>query len=122
MSNYPTKSDLKNAKGVNTSNFAKKSDLAYLQSDVQELDIDKLKNVSSGLDSLKSKVDNLDVDKLLPVPTDLSMLSYVVKNEVVKKDVYHELVKKVNAIDTSRLVKKQIMILRSIRLKVKHLV
>ena len=42
-------------------------------------------------------------------PVDLSKLSDVVKNEVVEKTVYNELVKKVNAIqttDTSNLVKK----------------
>ena len=55
----------------------------------------------------------------MPVPVDLNKLSYVVKNDVVKKDVYDELVKKVNAIDTSGLVKKQIMEIRSLRLKVK---
>ena len=43
------------------------------------------------------------------IPVDLSNLSEVVKNEFVKKDVYDELFKKVNAIqavDASRLVKK----------------
>ena len=47
----------------------------------------------SGLNNIKSKVDKLDLDKLVPVPTDLSRLSDVVQNEVVKKDVYDELVK-----------------------------
>ena len=69
LSNYTTKSDIKNATGVDTSSFAKKSYLASLKSDADELDIDKLKNVPSGLDSLKSKVDPLDFDKLNPVPT-----------------------------------------------------
>ena len=43
------------------------------------------------------------------IPVDLSNLSEVVKNEFVKKDVYDELFKKVNAIqavDAGRLVKK----------------
>ena len=43
------------------------------------------------------------------IPVDLSNLSDVVKNEFVKKDVYDELFKKVNAIqavDAGRLVKK----------------
>ena len=39
---------------------------------------------------MKSKVDKLDVDKLEPVPVDLSKLSEVVKNDVVKKDVYND--------------------------------
>ena len=42
----------------------------------------------------------------MPVLTDLSKLSNVVKNDVVKKDVYDKLVTKVNAIDTSRFVLK----------------
>ena len=39
----------------------------------------------------------------MPIPVDLSKLSDVVKNDVVKKDVYHKLVAKVNNIDTSGL-------------------
>ena len=42
---------------------------------------------------MKSKVDKLDVDKLIPVPVDLSKLSDVVKNDVVKKDVYNAKIK-----------------------------
>ena len=42
----------------------------------------------------------------MPVPVDLSKLSDVVKNDVVKKDVYDELVTKVNNINTSGFVLK----------------
>ena len=45
LSNYVTKSDLKNGTGVDTSKFTKKVDLANLKSNVDKLDIDKLKNV-----------------------------------------------------------------------------
>ena len=38
--------------------------------------------------NLKSDVDKLDIDKLKTVPVDLSILSNVVKNDVVKKDAY----------------------------------
>ena len=79
LSNYATKADLKNATGVGTSKFAKKVDLANLKSDVDKVDIDKLKNVPSNLSNLKSKVDKLHVDKLVPVPVDLGKLSDVVK-------------------------------------------
>ena len=41
----------------------------------------------------------------MPVLTDLSKLSNVVKNDVVKKTDYNELVAKVNNIDTSDSVK-----------------
>ena len=42
---------------------------------------------------MKSKVDKLDVDKFVPVPVDLSKLSDVVKNDVVKRDVYNAKIK-----------------------------
>ena len=73
------------ATDVDTSDFAKKSNLANLKSETDKLDIDKLKNVPSNLNNWKSKVDKLDVDKLVPVPVDLSKLSKLVKNDVVKK-------------------------------------
>ena len=60
LSNYATKADLKDATGIDTSNFALKSNLA----------------------SLKTEVDKLDIDKLVLVPVDLSKLSDVVKNDV----------------------------------------
>ena len=92
MSNYSTKSDLKNATGVDTPSFAKKTNLASIELDADELDIDKLKCVRSGLSSLKSKRDKLDVDKLVPVFVDLSKLSDVVKHNVAKKAEYDKLI------------------------------
>ena len=83
LSNYATKVDIKNISHVDTSSFALKTNLA----------------------NLKSEVDKLDIDKLKPVPTHLSKLSNVVKNDVAKKDVYNKLVTKVNAIDTTGLLK-----------------
>ena len=84
LSNYATKADIKNISHVDTSSFALKTNLA----------------------NLKTEVDKLDIDKLAPVPVDLSKLSDVVKNDVVKKDVYNELVAKVNGIDTSKFILK----------------
>ena len=84
LSNYATKSDIKNIAHVDTSSFALKTNLA----------------------TLKTEVDKLDIDKLLPVPVDLSKLSDAVKNNAVKKDVYDKLVAKVNSIDTSGFVLK----------------
>ena len=83
LSTYATKASLKNATGVDTSKFAKKVDLTNLKSDVDKLDIDKLKIVPDDLSNLKSNVDTLDIDKLAPVSVDLSKLSNVVKNDVV---------------------------------------
>ena len=85
LSNYTIKTDLKNAIRADTSDFAKKADLTNLKSNVDKLDIGKLKNVSKNLSNLKNKVDKLDVDKLVPALVDLSKLSDVVKNNVVKK-------------------------------------
>ena len=52
---------------------------------------------------MNSKVDKLDFEKLVPVFVDLSKLSDVVKNCVVKKTEYNELVKK-DTSDVSDLV------------------
>ena len=82
VSNYATKTDLKNITHVNTSNFALKTNLA----------------------SLKTEVDKLDVDKLVPVSVDLSKLSDVFENDVVKKAVYDKSVTKINNINTSKFV------------------
>ena len=75
MSNYAIKTDLKNATGVDTSSFAKKTGL----------DIDKLENLAHNLINLKSKVNKLGVGKLVPVPVDLSKLSDVVKMMLLKR-------------------------------------
>ena len=72
MSTYATKANLKNATGVDTSDFAKKTDLTNLKSGVGKLDIEKLKNVPSNLNSLKNKVDKLDIRKLETTPVNLS--------------------------------------------------
>ena len=58
LCNYPTKAD---------SEFAKKADLVNSKSNVEKLDIDKLKNVLGDLSSLNSKVDkfNIENQKLL---------------------------------------------------------
>ena len=72
LSNYATKADLRNATDTDTSKFAKKVDSANLKSNVDKLDIDKLKTILDDLSNLKSKVYKLDFDKLAPVPVDLS--------------------------------------------------
>ena len=62
--------------------------------------------LKSNLASLKNEGNKSDIDKSIPVPVDLCKLSDVVKNDVVKKTVYGELVAKVNSIDTSQFVLK----------------
>ena len=54
-----------------------------------------MKHVATNLSNLKGKVDKLDVDKLIPVPVGLSKLSDLVKNDVVKKDLYNAKIKNI---------------------------
>ena len=84
LSNYATKADLGNKTGIDTSDFDNETDLGHLKSDVDKLDIDRLKNVLINFSYLKSKVDKLDVDKLVSVPIYLSKLSHGVKNDAFK--------------------------------------
>ena len=85
LAKYAKKADLKNAASVDTSELAKMIDLASFKSNVDNLDINKLKNVPSNLGNLKSKLDILDVDNLVPVSVDLSKLSDVLKMMLFKK-------------------------------------
>ena len=62
LTNYATKTDLKNITHTDVSGFASKTNLS----------------------ALKTEVDKIDVDKLKIVHDDLAKLSNVVKNEVVK--------------------------------------
>ena len=87
LSNYATKTDIKNISHVNTSSFAWKSNLTSLRTEVDKLDIDKLKDLPNDLSNLKNKVDKLDVDKLVPVPVELSKLSNVVKKLLKKLNI-----------------------------------
>ena len=57
LSKYVTNSNLRNVTDVDTSQFAKRTDLASSKSDVDKLDIDKLEKVPSSLNSSKSKAD-----------------------------------------------------------------
>ena len=84
LSNYSTKTGIKNISHVDTSSF----------------------ELTTNLASLKTKIGKLDIDKLVLAPVDLSKLSDLVKNDVVKKTVYDKLVAKVNSIDTNAFVLK----------------
>ena len=77
LPNYATKTNLKIVTETDTSSFANKVDLANLKSNVDKLDIVKLKNVPTNLTNLKSKVDKSDIGKLVSVLVDLSKLSNV---------------------------------------------
>ena len=82
-----------------------KVDLSNYATKATGIDISN-RTLKSNLAKLKSEVDKIDVDKLKTVPVDFSKLSKVVNNEVVKKIVYEKLVAKVNNIETSGFILK----------------
>ena len=75
LTNYATKADLKNITHVDVSSFASKTNLA----------------------ALKTEVDKIDVDKLKTAPVDLAKLTNTVKNDVVKKTDYNTKVTSIEA-------------------------
>ena len=75
LANYATKDDVKNITHVDVSNFASKTNLAVL----------------------KTEVDKIDIDKLKTAPTDLAKLTNAVENDLVRKTVYNA---KVTSIET----------------------
>ena len=52
--NYAKKADIENITHVDTSNFALKTNLANLKTEVDKLDIDKLKILPNNLSNLKT--------------------------------------------------------------------
>ena len=58
LSNYATKADIKNITDVDTSNFASKTNLANLKTEVDKLDIGKLATVLVDLSKLTNAVTN----------------------------------------------------------------
>ena len=75
LSNYATKNDLKNITHVDVTSFASTTNLA----------------------ALKSEVDKIDVDKLKTALVDLAKLTNAIENDLVKKTVYNT---KVTSIET----------------------
>ena len=63
-----------------------------LKAEVEKLDINKLNNVSIGLNNVKTKVNDLDVGKMKTVPVDLKKSSDWLDNEIAE----NTLKKKVN--------------------------
>ena len=75
LTNYATKTDLRNISHVDVSSFASKTNLA----------------------ALKTEVDKIDVDKLKTTSTDLAKLTNAVENDLVKKTVYNTKVTSIEA-------------------------
>ena len=70
-----------------------------MKAEFGKLDIIKLVNVPASLNNFKTNLDDLDVGKLKTVPVDLKRLSDVVDNEVVKNKKFNTLKMKVNKLD-----------------------
>ena len=75
LSNYATKNDLKNITHVDVSSFASETNLA----------------------ALKTEVDKIDVDKLKTAPSDLAKLTNAVENDLVRKTDYNTKVTSIEA-------------------------
>ena len=75
LTNYATKTDLKNITHVDVSSFARKTNLA----------------------ALKTEVDKIDTDKLKTAPTDLAKLTNAIENDVIKKTDYNTKVTSIEA-------------------------
>ena len=75
LTNFATKTDLKNITHVDVSSFASKANLA----------------------ALKTEVDKTDTDKLRTAPVDLAKLTNAVENDLVKKTVYNTKVTSIEA-------------------------
>ena len=75
LTNYATRTDLKNITHVDLSSFASKTNLA----------------------ALKTEGDKIDTDKLKTAPTDLAKLTNAIENDVVKKADYNTKVTSIEA-------------------------
>ena len=75
LTNYATKTDLKNIMHVDVSSFASKTNSA----------------------ALKTEIDKIDADKLRATPVDLAKLTNAVENHVVKKTDYNTKVTSIEA-------------------------
>ena len=75
LTNYATKTDLKNITHVDVSSFGSKTNLA----------------------ALKTEVDKIDTDKLKTAPADLAKLTNAIENDVVKKTDYNTKVTSIEA-------------------------
>ena len=75
LTNYATKTDLKNITHVDVSSFASKTNLA----------------------ALKTEVDKIDTDELKTAPTDVAKLTNTIESDVVKKTDYNTKVTSIEA-------------------------
>ena len=99
LTNYATKTDLKNITHVDVSSFASKTNLA----------------------ALKTEIDKIDADKLKTAPVDLAKLTNAIENDVVKKTDYNTKVTSIEA-QIARLTKNTVDNLADITKNLKQLI
>ena len=105
LDNYATKDDVKNITHVHVSSYATKTNLAALKSEVDKIDIDKLKTTLADLAKLSNVVKNDVVKK-----TDCNTKVTSIENQItgVTKNTADNLanITKLKAVDTSNFVLK----------------
>ena len=105
LTNYATKTDLKNITQVDVSSFACKTNLPALKTEVDKIDADKLKTVPVDLATLTNAVENdlfKKTDYNAKVTNIESQIAGVTKNTLDNLGY----IKKLKAIDTSSFVLK----------------
>ena len=116
MSNYATKTDLKNVTHVDVSSLTSKTNLASLKTEVDKLGIPKLSTVPADLAKLKNKVANDLVEetdfnalekKVTDNKTGQENLETTVQNNQFTPEIsINNLKTKVDGIDLTKYVKK----------------
>ena len=102
LTNYATKADLKNFTHVNVSSFASKTNLAALKTEVDEIDVDKLKTTPVDLAKLTNAVENAvkKTDYNAKVTSIEGQIAGITKNTI---DNLADITK-LKAVDTSNFV------------------
>ena len=102
LTNYATKTDLTNITHVNISSFASKTNLAALKSEVDKIDVDKLKTAPVDLAKLTNAVENDEKLTIILVTSIETQIAGLTKNTV---DNLADITKP-KAIDTNSFVLK----------------
>ena len=105
LTNYATKTDLRNITHTDVSSFASKPNLAALTTEVDKIDVDKLKTVPVDLAKLRNVVNN-DVVKETDYNTKVTSMESQIAG--VTKNTLDNLgdITKLKAVDTSNIVLK----------------
>ena len=99
LSNYVSKKELDHATGVDASDLAAKKDFIALKAQTDKFDINKLVIAPTSLNNLKTNIDDLDVGKLKTVSINLNKISDAVANEVANNTKFNTLKTKLNSLE-----------------------